>query len=282
MIPTSIDGTDITGATIDGTDVQEITVDGQTVFTAGPTPAPDRLYYVMNNGDMVQLDLGSKFSLSNVTETGRFSFGGNTTDVWVGDDGTKLYGTNINDDKIYQWDLNTPYDINSRSNQITQNQTRAHTISISADGVHCLTSNYDNELRYGILTTPYDVTSFNLQHTIQADTTFGSNNFADADYVNQGNKLLVGGYFDAVTISDLTTPYDLSTVTNVQFSTLSGSSEEKAAKFMSEDGTKLIHGNGFNQEIREFDLSTPYDINSRSNVLNTISTNAFVQGIHMV
>jgi len=32
--PTSIDGTDITGATIDGQDVQEITVDGDTVFTA--------------------------------------------------------------------------------------------------------------------------------------------------------------------------------------------------------------------------------------------------------
>jgi len=36
--PTSIDGTDITGATIDGTDVQEITVDGQTVFTAEALP----------------------------------------------------------------------------------------------------------------------------------------------------------------------------------------------------------------------------------------------------
>jgi len=36
MPPTSIDGTDITGATIDGTDVTEITVDGDTVFTAGP------------------------------------------------------------------------------------------------------------------------------------------------------------------------------------------------------------------------------------------------------
>jgi len=32
--PSSIDGTDITGATIDGQEVQEITVDGQTVFTA--------------------------------------------------------------------------------------------------------------------------------------------------------------------------------------------------------------------------------------------------------
>jgi len=37
MIPTSIDGTDITAATIDGTDVQEITVDGDVVFSAGPT-----------------------------------------------------------------------------------------------------------------------------------------------------------------------------------------------------------------------------------------------------
>jgi len=36
--PTSIDGTDITGATIDGTDVQEITVDGQTVFSAETLP----------------------------------------------------------------------------------------------------------------------------------------------------------------------------------------------------------------------------------------------------
>jgi len=36
--PTSIDGTDITGATIDGTDVTEITVDGQTVFSAATLP----------------------------------------------------------------------------------------------------------------------------------------------------------------------------------------------------------------------------------------------------
>jgi len=38
MIPTSIDGTDITGATIDGTDVTEITVDGDVVFSAQNLP----------------------------------------------------------------------------------------------------------------------------------------------------------------------------------------------------------------------------------------------------
>jgi hypothetical protein len=42
--PTSIDGTDITGATIDGQEVQEITVDGDIVFTAGPElPNPGNL-----------------------------------------------------------------------------------------------------------------------------------------------------------------------------------------------------------------------------------------------
>jgi len=40
--PTSIDGTDITGATIDGQDVQEITVDGQTVFAALPDSVTNR------------------------------------------------------------------------------------------------------------------------------------------------------------------------------------------------------------------------------------------------
>jgi len=44
MPPTSIDGTDITGATIDGTDVTEITVDGDTVFEAVSIPTAGLLH----------------------------------------------------------------------------------------------------------------------------------------------------------------------------------------------------------------------------------------------
>jgi len=63
MPPTSIDGTDITGATIDGTDVQEITVDGDTVFSAESLPVAysnlvawypfDSSFYGGSNGDDV-------------------------------------------------------------------------------------------------------------------------------------------------------------------------------------------------------------------------------------
>jgi len=49
MPPTSIDGTDITGATIDGTDVTEITVDGQTVFSKQVGPATLTHQYLAEN-----------------------------------------------------------------------------------------------------------------------------------------------------------------------------------------------------------------------------------------
>jgi hypothetical protein len=45
MPPTSIDGSEITGATIDGQDVSEITVDGQTVFTAIPDSVVNNLLF---------------------------------------------------------------------------------------------------------------------------------------------------------------------------------------------------------------------------------------------
>jgi len=75
MPPTSIDGTDITGATIDGTDVQEITVDGQTVFSA----AVDILDSVVDNFEDAQADP------AGVYETGQ-----TLDDYYSGFDGASL------------------------------------------------------------------------------------------------------------------------------------------------------------------------------------------------
>jgi len=60
--PTSIDGTDITGATIDGTDVTEITIDGDTVFSAEapiPSSAIHRFKIDEGSGTTLNDDIGS-------------------------------------------------------------------------------------------------------------------------------------------------------------------------------------------------------------------------------
>jgi len=95
MIPTSIDGTDITGATIDGTDVQEITVDGDTVFTAGPDiPASAVLNLVASDysGSTWIANIGADVAdfQGNPTQTTDTN-GGKTFDVvnYPGNDGSQ-------------------------------------------------------------------------------------------------------------------------------------------------------------------------------------------------
>jgi len=80
--PTSIDGTDITGATIDGTDVQEITVDGQTVFTSAFSHFDDFdtqtfADYTLRNGSTIESS--SNWDISNSELTHPDSFFGSPT-----------------------------------------------------------------------------------------------------------------------------------------------------------------------------------------------------------
>jgi len=91
MPPTSIDGTDITGATIDGTDVQEITVDGQTVFSAGPggvaSGVPIKAHYPITEssgttisdvtGTLTDMDVDSNASFQSDID----AIGGQTIDT---------------------------------------------------------------------------------------------------------------------------------------------------------------------------------------------------------
>jgi len=90
MPPTSIDGTDITGATIDGTDVTEITVNGQTVFTAGPPqPASGVSYWTFDNAD---------------------TSGSTAIDVWGSNDGTISGATTGQGGANDQYTTNESYD----------------------------------------------------------------------------------------------------------------------------------------------------------------------------
>jgi len=86
MIPTSIDGTDITGATIDGTDVQEITVDGDTVFTASDIPDSANLHA---RYDFSNLSLGTTTNVPDETGNGHDLVNGSFSGVSVSINGVQ-------------------------------------------------------------------------------------------------------------------------------------------------------------------------------------------------
>jgi len=95
--PTSIDGTDITGATIDGQDVQEITVDGDTVFSATVDPFTTLdLRYKMDegSGSSISDSIGSQDGfianaswVSDSNYTGGFAIDINQDGGWMSNSG---------------------------------------------------------------------------------------------------------------------------------------------------------------------------------------------------
>jgi len=108
MIPTTIDGTDITGATIDGTDVTEITVDGDTVFTAGPAipqPPSGVAYWTFDNAD---------------------TSGSTATDVWGGNDGTINGATTGVSGANDQYTTNEAYRFDGTDDDVNVGDTLPH------------------------------------------------------------------------------------------------------------------------------------------------------------
>jgi len=276
MIPTSIDGTDITGATIDGTDVQEITVDGDTVFTAGPTPAPVNRMYLADFGSKLirQYDLTNKFDLTGATETGTFSFN-DSRDVTIADSGNKLLGSSLVKGGHEMYNLSTAYDITTAGSvQSTLSESRAAGNSIDPSGVHVLTANFDNqEFNYYTLGTPFDLSTQSLQGTASM-----GNATVDVDYVNQGEYVFGVDLTTQVNRWELSTPYDFTTRSNKQ--TYSVPTNYRGIH-VTDDGSKYFAAYYQGPEIYEFNLSTPFDISTRGSFVDELPGPAGV-GLQLV
>jgi len=156
MIPTSIDGTDITGATIDGQDVQEITVDGNTVFTAEPQ--------IPDPGDLVaHYDFSQETGTTTVTD-----LSGNGNDLSGSYSGQ---GVTINGVQAGDFDGSSDTVAGSFGPHAQPNTVAAviefRRINTSRDSI--IDSNGTNEQRFGELSGDYFMFS-----GVDFDTTINS------------------------------------------------------------------------------------------------------------
>jgi len=144
--PTSIDGTDITGATVDGTEVTEITIDGETVFTAGPdTPIVDN--FESGNltsggwsGNTGSYDVNSSFPV----EAGTFSV------KYTSSGGNNRIGTSSGVDKVPDvGDTHTFYvHPGNASNSITSTHFASDSISGRNNGYEIRTQPDGNLVQF--------------------------------------------------------------------------------------------------------------------------------------
>jgi len=212
MPPTSIDGTDITGATIDGSDVQEITVDGQTVFTAQTLPVAysnlvawypfDSATYGGSNADDVTAIIGGSGddTAYDGTVTGAtYESSGGVTDIDAGANSGyySFDGTDF---------IETPFDLDTQSAFTIMAFARFDTLS-SDNGILYMNSN--PERLYLWFTT--------FRNQIEA----GLGDFDDLTFLSQANMNTNQWYhvalsYDGTTFRSYvdggTTPTDTSTI----------------------------------------------------------------------
>jgi len=260
--PTSIDGTEITGATIDGQDVEEITVDGQTVFAAGPPIAPVNRIYTGDFGSQVeQYDTTSKFDLTGATQTATLS--GKNRDVHMTADGEHFYVADFDNSQIRHFDVPTAYDVGSISGGASDSLSisDAHGVTVSPDGTDVVVGKND-VLNYGTLSTPYNISTFQSQSIENFATAHRNCTYAkEGEFLfnwmkNSSNQVFVTRY-------QMTTPFDFSTRGSPVQESLPF---EPAGLSFSTDGSKFFTSSFKQDLLREYDVPTPFDLSNVSSV----------------
>jgi len=195
MPPTSIDGTDISGATIDGTEVSEITVDGDVVFSASQTL--NVLAFHDNSGGLFlkQYSNGSYSDIRSYTGTGVSTFNKLSIDTSQ----EKVVGAfSSNSAQIF--------DIN-QSNETTSDSTGGSTyvVDISPDMTEMIVLGDAADAHV------FDMSDYSVKTTFSSDNSSVSSS-SEATYSPDGSQIAItaGGTTEIIETTNYTQEQQIS------------------------------------------------------------------------
>jgi len=238
MIPTSIDGTDITGATIDGTDVTEITVDGDTVFTAGPAGAFD-ITQVTFDTDIPAQDFFP-------------------TDIAWNNDGSRLYEVGIFNDQIFQYTVSTPFEISSAvhssGDSINTQDINPFGIAWNDDGSRLYeVGGETNEIYQYTVSTPFDINT--ASHSSGDSTNTQDSSPQGIAWNNDGSRLYeVGDNSNKIYQYTVSTPFEITTAVHSSGDSINTQDDNPEGIAWNNDGSRLYEVGRFSDQIYQYTL----------------------------
>lgn len=229
--------------------------------------------YAFAGSKLYDIPLSTPYDLSSALLFRRSSIStqeGTATGLFFKSDGTRCYVIGTTNDRIYQYELITPWNINtsyySGSNFLVSQDGTPQGIFFKDDGtkVYVLggTNNtvyqYSLSVAWDITTVTYDTKSFsvNSQDTAPREITFKSD----------GTKLyMMGSTNDRVYQYSLSVAWDISTASydNVNFSVTAQETAPSSIVFK-DDGTKLYICGNISSKISQYSLGTAWDISTAS------------------
>ena len=188
-------------------------------------------------------------------------------------DGTKMFVVGMSQNKIFEFDLSTAFDISTATKNSNEylhlsEQIDAKDIKFNSDGTKLfLAGTDDQEINEYNLSTAYNVST-----SVHQNTYFNGDGleFIAIAFDTNGTKLFIydGTGTDSIKQYSLGSPFDLSNAvlqkeyTGTNNKTLAKINGNPQGLAFSSDGTKMFVTGKSVDKIKEFTLSTPFDLSN--------------------
>ena len=205
--------------------------------------------------------------------------------IFIKPDGTRVYVTNDEDDddqSVIEYSLTTPFDISTavKSSETlltiqegggSEVMDNPHAITFKPDGTKMYVIRSDGTAGNTVaieqfsLSTAWDTST--ISWTARTDLQTGCTTSIQSrglDFKPDGTRVFIGNEGnDIIAQYDLTTPWDVTSMTNQQCSPSITGDETKMRNIqLSSDGNFLYVGGNTGDDINKYSLTTPYNITS--------------------
>ena len=188
--------------------------------------------------------------------------------VFFKPDGLKMYVVGLTNDTIYEYNLSTAWQPATlsyvQSFSVATQTTAPYDLSFSPDGLRVYVvggsfiHQYSIATAWDISTTIFAQSSVNLQSIFT-----GEANHRGIFFKSDGTKLYtVGSSLDSINEFNLTTAWDLSSLSFVQSFSVASKETTPEAIFFKSDGLKVYVSGATSDSIHEYSLSTAWNVST--------------------
>lgn len=234
-----------------------------------------KMYIIGNGLDRVrEYDLSTAWDISTASYSQDFntrSNDGNPQDIFFKPDGTRFYIVGMQNDNVYEYALSTAWDISTasytQSFDISGQETNARGLTFKPDGtkMYLVGTDGDDVNEYD-LSTAWDISTASFNDVSSSLVNFDAL-FESIVFKSDGSIMyLLGRSRDSIQSFDLSTPWDITTVSvrnpSKDYLDVSSVQNSPLGITFKPDGTELYVLGTQNDRVHQYTLSTPWDITS--------------------
>jgi len=245
-----------------------------------------KMYITDDAADSVfEYELSSSFDITTATYSGRSldisSQLGAPVDLYIRDDGLRLYSVGTDNDSVFQYNLSTPWDVSTatysgNSINVSSQDTLPSGLFFKPDGLKMFVSGFGNDSVF-----EYNLsTAWDLSTASYSNNSFSVNSQDGAafslSFRNDGSHFYVlGDVNDKLFEYSLSTPWDITTASYTGNTVdLTAATDSNRGFYLRQDGLRIYAVNAASDTIFEYSIAeSKFPTSANHTAITSTSTN---------